>query len=323
MLKAINKADSCMLPPLAVSANGVLSLKSPMPIAAKVVLRQRDTLSFGLQDPKSPAYLDDFFGDDILQAQFFATKNHRKQFRKGTRIPYMAHATGVASTVLIHALLDYKPPVGTDLLELPSAEFPNGITIKDAYFAALMHDLVEDQGGMPMYEKIRQKFGDTVAKLVLYCSDLKDDATKGFSYNERKRLYLERIANGPATALLISASDKLDNLRLSVPTYARRGERFWQDFKFSKEEKLQYYGDVIRIFGATGKYPHLIRQIEHNFDRLNEMMRQNTRLGFRRKLARFFQNLWQSLQSLFRHPWDTLFDAMNSRERGNGRALSR
>lgn len=229
------------------------------------------SLRFGFA-PQAPDKLEGFYNQEIVRALEFITFNHRTQVRKGTDIPYLAHVIGVAGVVMDYGYLRavQKRGEGWQLLEAPSPEFPQGITVKDAYLAALMHDLIEDQDGME--EKIRAEFGDTVTKLVLYCSDIKDETTKDLSYNERKRRYLRRIASGPSTAILIAGADKLNNLRLSVPTYLMRGEDFWKDFGPKKEEKLQYYRDVIDIFRATGKYPELVSQIEFTFERLNQLI---------------------------------------------------
>ncbi len=42
---------------------------------------------------------------------------------------------------------------------------------EDQAIAGLLHDAVEDQGGEPTLEEIRQRFGDGVAMIVADCSD--------------------------------------------------------------------------------------------------------------------------------------------------------
>ena len=42
---------------------------------------------------------------------------------------------------------------------------------EDETIAALLHDAVEDQGGVPTLERIRALFGDNVATIVEGCSD--------------------------------------------------------------------------------------------------------------------------------------------------------
>ncbi len=76
-----------------------------------------------------------------------AARLHAEQVRKGTTIPYLAHLLGVASLVLEHG---------------------GG---EDEAIAALLHDAVEDQGGRPMLEAIRRRFGSTAADIVDGCTD--------------------------------------------------------------------------------------------------------------------------------------------------------
>src|SRR5437899_11747477 len=72
---------------------------------------------------------------------------HHKQTRKGTPVPYIGHLMAVCSLVL---------DAGGD---------------EEQATAALLHDAVEDQGGLATLETIRQLFGDRVANAVESCSD--------------------------------------------------------------------------------------------------------------------------------------------------------
>ncbi len=73
---------------------------------------------------------------------------HSNQTRKGEdEIPYISHLLGVASLVL---------EAGGD---------------EDMAIAALLHDAVEDQGGVETLELIRNKFGERVAHIVEGCTD--------------------------------------------------------------------------------------------------------------------------------------------------------
>lgn len=76
-----------------------------------------------------------------------AARWHAQQFRKGTKVPYIAHLLGVASLVL-----------------------EDGGNTNQA-IAALLHDAVEDQGGRRRYAEIRSRFGPRVAAIVKGCTD--------------------------------------------------------------------------------------------------------------------------------------------------------
>lgn len=88
----------------------------------------------------------------------FASELHHTQFRKGTNIPYMAHLMSVAALVL----------------EAGGNE--------DQAIAALLHDAMEDQGGRPTLNKIRELLGDRVANAVEECSDMKIDEERESVY---------------------------------------------------------------------------------------------------------------------------------------------
>ena len=64
-------------------------------------------------------------------ALLVATRLHAGHVRKGSGVPYVSHLLAVSSLVLEH---------GGD---------------EDQAIAALLHDAVEDQGGLPTLERIR------------------------------------------------------------------------------------------------------------------------------------------------------------------------
>jgi hypothetical protein len=82
--------------------------------------------------------------------------------------------------------------------------------------AALLLDAVEDGGGKPMLTKIRNRCNENVADIVEGCSDSLVDTTQGAGkepWLKRKERYLAELgAHGPPI-LLVSACDKLHNLR--------------------------------------------------------------------------------------------------------------
>jgi len=94
---------------------------------------------------------------------------HEKQRRKATDIPYIAHLLSVAALVI---------EAGGD---------------EDTAIAALLHDTVEDQGGTPMLDRIRDRFGVDVADIVQACGD--SEITPKPSWRERKVAYLDGIAH--------------------------------------------------------------------------------------------------------------------------------
>jgi hypothetical protein len=109
----------------------------------------------------------------------YARTLHRN-FRKGTQIPYMAHLLGVASLV-----------IG----ETGQVSFP---VTEDMAIAALLHDAVEDEGGLPRLRDIEAKFGNEVGEIVEGCTDsLEEDCNKKQEWKPRKASYIERLWKEP------------------------------------------------------------------------------------------------------------------------------
>jgi (p)ppGpp synthase/HD superfamily hydrolase len=154
----------------------------------------------------------------------FARKAHKTQARKGTEIPYISHLLGVTSIVL----------------EMQGSE--------DEAIAALLHDVVEDCGGAPMAERVREKFGDDVWRIVLANTDT-DEQPKP-PWRARKQGYLDSLPGKQRDELLISLADKLHNARSTLLDYRRIGDDIWPRFKEGRDGQLWYYGELVRHFTA-------------------------------------------------------------------------
>jgi len=150
-----------------------------------------------------------------MRAFAFAAENHAGQTRKASTIPYLAHLMGVASLVL---------EAGGD---------------EDLAIAALLHDVVEDCGGAPMLKEIRRRFGSRVAKVVDGCTDA--DAYPKPPWRERKEKYIQHLKHADADTRLVSAADKLNNVRSILSDYREVGESVWSRFKGGRDGTLWYY----------------------------------------------------------------------------------
>lgn len=154
-------------------------------------------------------------GSRFLRAFEFAAKQHSGQTRKASSIPYIAHLMGVASLVL---------EAGGD---------------EDLAIAALLHDVVEDCGGMPVLREVRRRFGDRVAKVVEGCTDAFTDPKP--PWRERKENYIRHLKRSDADTRLVSAADKLNNVRSILSDYRAIGESIWSRFNGGREGTLWYY----------------------------------------------------------------------------------
>jgi GTP pyrophosphokinase len=157
-----------------------------------------------------------------LHAFLFAAEKHKGQTRKASTIPYIAHLMGVASLVL---------EAGGD---------------EDLAIAALLHDVVEDCGGVPMLKEVRRRFGKRVAAIVDGCTDADTDPKP--PWRERKEQYLRHLKTADADARLVSAADKLNNVRSILSDYRAVGESVWSRFKGGREGTLWYYRTLLEIF---------------------------------------------------------------------------
>ena len=154
-------------------------------------------------------------GPRFLRAFQFAAEKHAGQTRKASTIPYLAHLMGVASLVL---------EAGGD---------------EDLAIAALLHDVVEDCGGAPMLKEVRRRFGARVAKVVDGCTDA--DTYPKPPWRERKEKYLRHLAAADDDTRLVSAADKLNNVRSILSDYREVGELVWARFQGGREGTLWYY----------------------------------------------------------------------------------
>ena len=154
-------------------------------------------------------------GPRFLRAFLFAAKKHAGQTRKASTIPYIAHLMGVASLVL---------EAGGD---------------EDLAIAALLHDVVEDCGGAPMLKVVRRRFGSRVAKVVDGCTDADTDPKP--PWRERKENYIRHLRKADADTQLVSAADKLNNVRSILSDYRQLGESVWSRFNGGREGTLWYY----------------------------------------------------------------------------------
>ncbi len=110
---------------------------------------------------------------------------------------------------------------------------------EDLAIAALLHDVVEDCGGAPMLKEVRRRFGARVAKIVDGCTDA--DTYPKPPWLERKQKYIARLKKEDADTHLVSAADKLNNVRSILSDYRAIGESVWSRFSGGREGTLWYY----------------------------------------------------------------------------------
>jgi (p)ppGpp synthase/HD superfamily hydrolase len=171
----------------------------------------------------------------FCEALEYAVQLHAPQRRKGSDTPYIAHLLSVTAIVLEHGASE------------------------DEAIAALLHDAVEDQGGAPVREEIRRRFGPTVAAIVDGCSD--SETIPKPPWRERKEKFLAQLPTAGSSVHLVAAADKLHNARALVDDYRELGESLWDRFSGGRAGTLWYYRAVADALGSALPGP-LVQKLE-------------------------------------------------------------
>jgi (p)ppGpp synthase/HD superfamily hydrolase len=175
------------------------------------------------QDTSRPgadgATLTDRFGDALS----YAARTHSGQLRQADGTPYIAHLLRVAGLVIQEG--------GSE----------------DEAVAALLHDAVEDQGGLARLQDIRARYGDAVAEIVDECTDSYGEPRP--PWRHRKERYLAGLERGSPGALLVSLADKVDNVRTMLRGLRIEGQGWWSRSGKRPGDARWYYAALATQFG--------------------------------------------------------------------------
>lgn len=176
------------------------------------------------------------------EALEYARVAHADQVRKGSGVPYLSHPIAVAALVLEH---------GGD---------------EEQAIAALLHDVIEDCG-CHHEAVIAERFGAGVARLVRGCTD--SDVQPKPPWRPRKEAYIAALRHKDDRILLVSACDKLHNLRCILWDLrdAQVGPRVFDRFSASTAETLWYYRELAQVYDdrdcpVSPKVTHTVARIE-------------------------------------------------------------
>jgi (p)ppGpp synthase/HD superfamily hydrolase len=154
---------------------------------------------------------------------------HAGQTRKGTDIPYISHLISVAALVMEN---------GGD---------------EDQAIAGLLHDAVEDSGGLATLALIRDQFGERVADIVDGCTD--SYVLPKPPWRARKEQYLAHLITSRPEIRLVSLADKLHNARSLLFDLRYFGPAVWGRFNGGKTGSLWYYRALADFFVKTDPSP--------------------------------------------------------------------
>src|SRR5215470_13800995 len=183
-------------------------------------------------------------GPRFDEAFRYAAEKHAAQTRKRTDVPYISHLMSVAALVL---------EAGGD---------------EDQAIAALLHDVVEDCGGVPVLEEVQRHFGDRVAKIVEGCTDAYTIPKP--PWKQRKLDYLEILRCADDDIRLVSAADKLHNVRTILADYRTEGDSVWARFNGQREGTLWYYRAVLDVL-LEGNPNRLIGELQRAVEELESL----------------------------------------------------
>ena len=156
------------------------------------------------------------------QALVYAAEAHNGQTRKATSIPYVAHVMAVAALAL-----------------------ENGAN-EDEAIAALLHDTVEDCGGLPRLGRRPQPIRRGCRRASSWAAPTrpKHPNRRGRSANRPTFTHLDKAS---PSVLLVSACDKLHNVRSLLVSVRNDGDAAWARFKGGKE------GHVVVLSRGPGR----------------------------------------------------------------------
>jgi len=132
------------------------------------------------------------YGPRVPEALAYAAAAHHRQARKGKDEPYLTHLLRVAQLALRFRDADDD----------------------DVVIAAVLHDVVEDQGGAERLANVEWAFGSRVADIVEACSDAipEVNGTKA-PWPQRKAHHIAALeASTDRGVALVTVCDKSSNL---------------------------------------------------------------------------------------------------------------
>lgn len=195
----------------------------------------------------------------IEQALRAATILHKNQVRKGAiPIPYSSHLFAV---LLI--LLDYTKD-------------------EDVFVAALLHDTLEDTDYTAT--ELEEDFGGKVREIVESLSEPQDEKYKSYSWKEKKQAYASKLKKASNEALLISAADKIHNLRCMVEEYVDDHNRFLSEFDGTLEDRMFAYQSIANVLnkkldsGILSEFNHVFTEYKNFIEDVQKTKDQEGRI---------------------------------------------
>ncbi len=162
--------------------------------------------------------------------------DQQKQYRKGTDIPFIIHPFSVM-LIASEATAD-----------------------EDTLIACLLHDVLEDvDGKIYSSENVLEDFGDNVLKIV---KDVTKDDNAG-NWHQISEAYVGHIRHKACDeAVIVSASDKIQNLMSQIIDHRTHGDIIWQRFSTKNpDDQVWFYSLVLDAITERKAPQMLINQL--------------------------------------------------------------
>jgi (p)ppGpp synthase/HD superfamily hydrolase len=143
---------------------------------------------------------------------------------------------------------------------------------EDILIACLMHDVLEDVDSSIYDEhKMREDFGERVVAIV---KDVTKDENES-NWHECAKAYLHHLEyEASDEAMIVSASDKIHNLRSTLTDYEIYGEDLWARFTTkSSADQQWWYESILGVITKREAPLELIEQLDQQVERLNKKLK--------------------------------------------------
>ncbi len=187
------------------------------------------------------------YSDHLGEAVALACRLHSTQSRKSTNIPYVSHLLAVAALVI------------------------EDCGDEDTAIAAVLHDAVEDQGGLKTAKLIRKRFGTRVEGMVLECSDAAPESEdQKDPWLVRKAHHIHKMSTMSIPALHVTAADKLHNVQSTLlDRQSEIGSHVWQRFNADRDDFFWYHRKVLAVLEARIGESRSVRRLRGALEELD------------------------------------------------------
>lgn len=160
----------------------------------------------------------------IHNAIMFAAVAHKRQLRKGTKIPYISHP-----------------------MEVMQILTENGCP-EDVIVAGILHDTLEDTNAKA--EDIENLFGRKVLDIIKAETENKSE-----TWVERKKHTVEHVKRSSKSVQLVCCADKLANIKSIYADTLKVGDRVFARFSAPNKEYVKwYYTEIVKSLTKINKY---------------------------------------------------------------------